>query len=741
MIRLSRYIKKYVGILVLAICFLLLQAALDLNMPNMMSDIVDVGIQKSGIEEIAPKAISQQMMSFMNIFMDEEDFNTVYEAYTPYENLSAQQKEEIDEDYPHAKDEGALVLTAEEDALAAVDTAFGRAGYALSMFIQSISGEQGTLAQETDGATVEMNMEDVAAMIVGADLSQETLDDIIASAKEAPSILTDGIAASINRSIYQGLGADLEKMQTEYILRIGGIMVLLAVGSVVCSIIVVYSFARIGSGVARDIRKDIFAKVNGFSNVEMDKFSTSSLITRTTNDVNQVQMLYTMGMRLLFYAPIMATGGIIMAFNKSPGMSWIIAVGVIILLLIIGTLIIVVLPYFKKMQSLIDRLSQVARENLSGIMVVRAFSNQNFQEERFEKANQNLTKNSLFVGKAMNILMPAMMLVMNGLSLFIIWLGADQVAQSSMQIGDIMAFMQYAMLVVMNFLFIAIVFVMVPRASVSAERIDKVLRSENTICDPEKPVTLGGDAKGVIEFCDVSFRYSGAEEDVLSNISFTAKPGQTTAFIGATGSGKTTLMNLIPRFYDVSGGKVTLDGIDVRELTQHELRENIGYVPQKGLLFSGDVASNIRFGNRDATEEEMREAADIAQASEFIDNMEDGFATAVAQGGTSVSGGQRQRLSIARALAKKAPVYIFDDSFSALDFATDAKLRKALEPYTEKSAVLVVAQRVSTIMNADQIVVLHDGKIDGIGTHTELMKNCDTYREIAESQLSKEELA
>ena len=499
--------------------------------------------------------------------------------------------------------------------------------------------------------------------------------------------------------------------------------------------------ARLGAGVGRDLRRGVFRKVIYFNNNEMDQFSGASLITRSTNDITQVQNFLSIGLRMMCFAPIMGIGGLIMGLSKCLNLAWVLALALIVMLGLILTLFAVAMPRFKKMQTLIDRLNLVSREELSGLMVVRAFSNQPFMQNRFEKANKDLTGNTLFVNRAMVTMMPFMMLVMNGLSLLIVWFGGKQIAASNLQVGDMMAFIQYAMQVIMSFLFISMMFIMVPRASVSAERINEVLTCESTVADPAQPTEMNHPVKGVVEFKDVSFRYEGADANVLEHVSFTARPGETVAFIGATGSGKSTLVNLIPRFYDATEGSITVDGVDVRQLRQKDLRDAIGYVPQKGLLFSGTVATNLRYGRADASDELLKESADIAQATEFIQTLENGMDTAISQGGTNVSGGQRQRLSIARALVKQAPIYIFDDTFSALDFKTDAKLRAALKGYTEKSTVFIVAQRVSTIMHADQILVLDEGRVVGKGTHEELLKNCETYREIAESQLSKEELA
>ncbi len=523
--------------------------------------------------------------------------------------------------------------------------------------------------------------------------------------------------------------------------NIGVLMLLVTLLSGTCTIIVGYLSARTAAGLARDLRRNVFQRVESFSATEFDKFSTASLITRSTNDITQIQMVVIMMMRMVFYAPIIGIGGVIRAIGKSANMWWIIALAVVVLLGLILTVFSIALPKFKIIQSLIDRLNLVTRENLSGMMVIRAFNMQGFEETRFDKANKDLTSNSLFINRVMVIMMPVMMLVMNGVTLLIIWVGAHQVAQSSMQVGDMMAFMQYAMQIVFAFLMLAMMFIILPRAAVSGDRIADVLETEPVIKDPQDPKQFSEPFKGTVEFRNVSFRYPGAEEDVLHNISFTAQPGQTTALIGTTGSGKSTIVSLIPRFYDVTEGAVIVDGTDIREVTQHELRDRIGYVPQKGTLFSGTIESNLLYGDENASDEELKIAADIAQATEFISTNPEGMQTEVAQGGMNVSGGQKQRLAIARALVKKAPIYIFDDSFSALDFKTDAALRKALKEHTGASTMMIVTQRIATIKNAEQIIVLDEGKIVGKGSHEELMKDCEVYRGIALSQLSKEELA
>lgn len=524
-----------------------------------------------------------------------------------------------------------------------------------------------------------------------------------------------------------------------FILQTGGIMLLISLGGVIAAILVGLIASKVGAGVARTLRRHVFEKVSSFSNAEFDKFSTASLITRTTNDITQIQNLVTMMIRMMFYAPIMGVGGIILALSKDVSMSWIIILAVVILIGLIVVISIIVLPRFKKVQSLIDKLNLIVRENLSGMLVIRAFNTQKFEEKRFDEANKDLMKVNLFVNRVMTFMMPAMMLLMNLISVLVIWVGSHRVGAGQLEVGDMMAFMQYTMQIIMSFLFISMMFIMIPRASVSGRRVSEVLETELTIIDQKNALPIEK-AIGVIEFKNVSFSYPRAEEPVLHDVSFVAKPGETTAFIGATGSGKSTLINLVPRFYDVTEGSILLDGKDIRDIAQHDLREQIGYVPQKGILFSGTIESNLSYGKKDASEKELLEAATIAQAKEFIDLKPEGMKSGIAQGGTNVSGGQKQRLSIARALATKPQIYIFDDSFSALDFKTDAQLRAELKKNVTNATVLLVAQRISTIMHAEQIIVLDEGHVVGKGTHQELLKTCEVYKEIALSQLSKEEL-
>lgn len=543
--------------------------------------------------------------------------------------------------------------------------------------------------------------------------------------------LPDYMSKIINQGILQS--------NMSYIFQTGAMMLLISFGSVLAAVLVGLIAARIAAKVAQFLRKDVFKKVSGFSSKEIDSFSTASLITRTTNDITQIQNVLVLMIRMVFYAPIMGLGGIIRALSKDVSMSWIIALAVILLILLIGLIMYVTVPRFKRIQKLIDQLNLVIRENLTGMLVIRAFHTEHFEEKRFDQTNQDLSRMQLFANRMMGLMMPAMMLLMNLTSVLVIWIGAQQIEEARLQVGDMIAFMQYAMQIIMSFLMISMMFILIPRAAVSGKRITEVLQTTNNIQEAELPEKLV-DASGIVRFNHVSFRYPGSEEDILHDIDFVAKPGETTAFIGSTGSGKTTLVNLIPRFYDVTAGEVLIDGINVKELRGKELRDLIGYVPQKAILFSGTIESNLKFGNEEADEKELMAISEIAQAKEFIETKPDKLQTEIAQGGGNVSGGQKQRLAIARALAKQAPIYIFDDSFSALDFKTDRKLREALKGYTTKSTVLVVAQRISSIMHAEQIIVLDEGHVVGKGTHDELMKNCNVYKEIALSQLSKEEL-
>ena len=737
-----KYLKPFAGTILVSLLILFGQAIGELSLPNLMSDIVNTGIQNGGVEQEAPEALPAEGFALMTLFMDEEDKETFQESYELIEGGSAE-AEAYNAEFPESQETDFYVLDeTDPEQLISLESIFSKASYSFVTFMQEMGGQQGgTAAVDAESGFENVDLDQLYALVPQLQqLPQEAFTASMDVADAAEPMLYSQIGILFTKLFYQDLGADMDALQNQYIMTKGAQMLAIAVAVSVASVAVAYFSSRIAAKVSGRMRRDVFAKVESFSNTEFDNFSTASLITRTTNDVQQIQQLITIGIRMLCYAPILATGGLIMAIDKSVSLAWTIAVAVIALIGIMMSILSIAMPKFKVLQSLTDRLNLVSRENLSGMMVIRAFGNEPFEENRFNDANEDYTYTNRFVQRLMSLLMPAMMLVMNGVSLLIIWFGSQQVADSALQIGDMMAYIQYVMQIIMAFLMISMMFIFLPRASVSATRIGEVLDTDLSITDPnDAQPSLKNE--GLITFKDVSYHYPKASENVLNNISFTARPGETTAIIGSTGSGKSTLINLIPRFYDVTDGAIEIDGIDIRKMTQADLRANIGYVPQKGMLFSGNVVSNIAYGKDDASTDEIMKALEVAQAKNFVSEMEDGIETAIAQGGSNVSGGQKQRLSIARALVKKAPIYIFDDSFSALDFKTDAALRSALDAYTDNATVLIVAQRISTIMDAEQIIVLDKGRIVGIGTHDALMKNCETYQEIAKSQLSEEELA
>ncbi|KUJ91151.1 MAG: ABC transporter-like protein [Thermoanaerobacter thermocopriae] len=741
MVKLAKYLKPYVLLLFLAVFFIFVQAMSDLSLPDYMSKIVNIGIQQGGITNAVPEAIRKSQMDKLLLFVTPEEKEEILKDYTLVDKSSADYNKYVKK-YPILSKEPVYVLkNIDSSEIDKINLALGKAWL-------TVTGIEQAKANAKNGS-IEFNGKEIPANVdlftVMSQLPEEQLLQIRDEMNKKFASLGDNMiiqaAVMAVKNEYKAIGINTDRIQTNYILHTGFIMLLITGLSALSTILVAFFGSRIAAAVARDLRRDLFVRVESFSNAEFDKFSTASLITRTTNDITQIQMLLVIMIRMVFYAPIMGIGGVFRALSKSVSMSWIIALAVIVLLGIILVLYSIAMPKFKLMQKLIDRLNLVTRENLSGIMVVRAFNNQKFEEERFDKANQDITKVGLFVNRAMAFMFPSMMLVMNGITLLIVWVGAHQIQNSSMQVGDMMAFMQYAIQIIFAFLMLSMLFIMIPRASVSAERIAEVLATEPSIKDPENPKQFNENMAGTVEFKNVSFKYPGAEEYALKDINFKVLPGQTVGIIGKTGSGKSTLVNLILRFYDATGGQVLVDGVDVREVKQEDLRRRIGYVPQKSWLFSGTIKSNLKYGNDQATDEEIREAAEIAQAMEFINEKTKKFDSEIAQGGTNVSGGQKQRLSIARALVKKPEIYIFDESFSALDFKTESALRKALRERLKSSTVIMMSQRVSTLLHADQIIVLEEGKIVGIGKHKELLKNCQTYREIALSQLSEEELA
>lgn len=720
MVKLMRYLKKSAGYIVLIMGLLFLQAYCDLSLPDYTSRIINVGIQQGGIEDNVPQKMRTSTMKALSVFMDDDDMKQVekyYEEdkdiYVLKDGISKDERENLDHllEKPMMLYYGMCSGSDESKAMT-----------------ENMGLQEGTDSVQALGAMPE-------------EMKTQILQEMNEKLENMPESIVSQSAVLAVKKEYTELGEDLDKLQMDYIIRSGAQMVLMALVIMLAAVTVTFLSSKVAARMGHDLRGDIYSKVIGFSSNEYHKFSTASLITRSTNDVQQVQQVMTMTFRILLYAPILGIGGVIKVLNTDASMTWILGVAVALILLVILVLFKIAMPKFTKLQTLIDRLNLVTREILTGIPVIRAFSREKFEEDRFETANEELTKTNLFVNRCMTFMMPVMMLIMNGVSVMIIYFGAHAVDNGSMQVGNVMAFIQYAMQIIMSFLLITAMSIMIPRANVAAVRINQVLETEGSIEDPVSPEAPQDSLRGTVEFDHVSFAYPEAGENVLNDISFTAKKGQTVAVIGSTGSGKSTLVNLIPRFYDATKGTVKVDGVDVRKMTQHQLRECLGYVPQKGVLFSGTIDSNIRYGKEDISSEEVQQAAQIAQATEFIDTKPEKYNSPIAQGGTNVSGGQKQRLSIARAIAKKPEIFIFDDSFSALDFKTDSNLRKALKESTKDATTIIVAQRISTILNADQIIVLDEGHMAGIGTHKELMKNCEVYRQIAMSQLSEEELA
>ena len=733
--KLFKFLKPYTAAVAAIICILVVQAYCDLSLPTYTSDIVNVGIQQGGIDETVPDTISKKDLNHLLLLVPSDRQKTVKNAYTEsvekydYNGTVMELKASVKED-EKKMDRLSEILGKPMLMAAGFDSGSDMTQKIEEQMRTQMSGIPNVDKMDIYDMLEFMGAEGRNALIGQMDQQMDSMQDsMIAQA-----------AAGYIKDAYTHIGIDTDQIETTYILRTGAKMLALAFLGMAASILVGLLASRVGAGVGRRLRENVFRKVVGFSNAEFDKFSTASLITRSTNDIQQIQLLLVMILRMVLYAPIMAIGGIWKVFHTNVDMSWIIGLAVAVIIVIVGFLFLVVMPKFKLIQNQVDKLNLVSREILTGLSVIRAFGTQKYEEERFDDANKALTKTNLFVNRAMTFMMPLMMFVMNSIAVLIVWVGGHSINDGAMQVGDMMAFIQYTMQIIMAFLMICMISVMLPRAAVSAGRVDEVLTSETMIHDPGNPSHIPEEGKGKIVFDHVSFRYPGAEEDVLHDISFTAEPGKTTAFIGSTGCGKSTLVNLIPRFYDVTDGKITIDGKDIRNVSQHELREKLGYVPQKAVLFSGDIASNILYGNPDGSEAEMTEAATIAQATEFIEQKKKKYKSTISQGGSNVSGGQKQRLSIARAIAKHPDVYIFDDSFSALDYKTDATLRAKLKEKTSESTVMIVAQRISTILHADQIIVLDDGQIVGKGTHKELLKNCEAYYQIASSQLSENEL-
>ena len=721
MLKVFRYLKSSIFSVLAVILLLVVQAYLDLTLPDYTSKIVNVGVQQGGIENAAIEEIGEDTLDTLMFFMGEDDQEYILDHYQKSDTYKGEAIYKLEEDSDVDK----------------VSSIMARPMMILSYAEQNSNSSDDNVVSFDLPEGVSLSQ---ALSMMSDEQRAEMLDSIDEAIKDIPDSIVDQAAVSFVRTEYQRIGVDTDQIQTMYILKVGLIMLGIALAAMAVGVLIVFIGSRMAARLARTLRHKVFTKVVGFSKNEIKTYGQSSLITRTTNDVQQVQMVIVFLLRVVFYAPIIGIGGVIKAIRTNADMTYIIGVAVVAILAVVITLFAIAMPKFNKVQKLIDKLNLVTREILSGLPVIRAFSNEKHEEERFDEANKRLTKVNLFVNRAMSFMMPIMMVVMNFVCLVIVYQGAKGVDTGAMQVGDIMAYIQYTMQIIMAFLMISMMSIMLPRANVSARRIMEVIETPDTIYNGDHLLEFKPEEKGKVEFKNVSFRYPDADYDVITDVNLVANPGETTAFIGSTGSGKSTLINLIPRFYDVTDGELLVDGVNIKDVDLHVLRDKIGFVPQKGVLFTGTIKENIKYGNDKITDEDVDRALDVAQATEFVSKLKGGVDYDISQGGTNVSGGQKQRLSIARAIAKDPDIYVFDDSFSALDFKTDAKLRGELAKITKDKTVLIVAQRISTIMNADKIVVLDEGRVVGVGTHKELMKNCTVYKEIALSQLSKEEL-
>lgn len=759
--KLFKNLKPYWSSVLLILVLLVVQAFCDLSLPQYTSDIIDTGIQNSGVEHILPEQITAEEFENAQLFMTESEkqkWQNAYDGEQRKESLSGKDLDELDSDLlvPVLLNYQMSMMSEDSfrEMLAQQQTDPNAAAQMEQMTVEELGAAMGVELQpfqrteeDSDGNSSTVTCVDVrpvfAAMQQSGQLNEDTVTQMRSQLEDMLDTMGDSLVQSMGVAYAvqcdKDAGLDVDKIQTSYLWRTGSKMMAMAFAMMAAAICVCYVASRVGAGVGRDLRGKVFSRVMQFSSAEMDQFSTASLITRSTNDIQQVQMVTAIFLRMLLYAPILGIGGVLKVVHTGAGMGWVIVLAVLVILGIVGVLMAIAMPKFQKMQVLVDKVNLVSREILTGLSVIRAFGREKTEEERFDKANRDLTKTNLFVNRVMTFMMPVMMLIMYSLTILIVWVGSHRIDGGSMQVGSMTAFITYAMMIVMSFLMLTMMSVMLPRGSVAAKRIDEVLQTKTSVQETAQPKHLQ-DSKGVLTFDHVCFRYPHAEENALTDLCFTAKPNQTTAIIGSTGCGKSTLVNLIPRLYDVTAGSITLDGVELRDLPLEELRQQIGFVPQKGVLFSGTIASNLRFGNPDASDAEVQQAAEIAQAMEFIQEKPDRFDSTIAQGGTNVSGGQKQRLTIARAIAKHPKVFVFDDSFSALDLKTDAALRKALGEQVQDSTMIIVAQRISTILHADQILVLEEGKIVGKGTHEELLKNCEVYQQIAKSQLSPSEL-